>query len=134
MKKNYVLDTCICVFVLRGKYGIADILNEIDSSCCYISEVTLAELKYGIECSNDRENGLKQLDAFVCSINVLPFEIAIDTFSKEKARLRKYGTPVDDFDLLIGSTAKALNMILVTDNLKHFSRIEGLKVENWVSR
>lgn len=117
MKQNYVLDTCICVFVLRGKYGVASILDELDNTCCYISEVTLAELKYGIECSNDRENGLKQLSSFVTEINVIPFEAAIDTFSKEKARLRRNGTPIDDFDLLIGATAKALNMTLVTDNI-----------------
>lgn len=44
------------------------------------------------------------------------------------------GTPIDDFDLLIGATAKAYNMVLVTENLRHLERIEGVTIENWVSR
>lgn len=131
---KYLLDTCICVFALRDKYGIVDMLDKIDNSCCFISEVTLAELKYGVECSKDKSKNMKELLAFVEELNVVPFEVSIDVFSKEKARLRREGLNIDDFDLLIGSAAIALGMTLVTDNVKRFNRIDGLVVENWVER
>jgi len=55
----------------------------------------------------------------------------LDSYAQEKARLRKQGTPLDDFDLLIGASAVANNLILVTNNVKHFERIEGITIENW---
>jgi len=65
---------------------------------------------------------------------VLPILNAIETFAKEKSRLRKTGNMIDDFDLLIGATAIANNMILVTENEKHLSRLSGIQIENWIER
>ena len=59
---------------------------------------------------------------------------SIDRYAKEKSRLRKEGSLIDDFDLLIGCAALARDLVLVTDNEKHFSRIVGLKMENWIRR
>ena len=67
-------------------------------------------------------------------INIVPFAESVDFFAQEKNRLRSLGTPVEDFDLLIASAACSRNLILVTDNLKHFKNIKGLMVENWVER
>lgn len=58
----------------------------------------------------------------------------IETFSKLKANLQKSGSPIDDFDLLIASTALTMNSILVTNNEKHFNSIKGLKIENWTKK
>lgn len=64
----------------------------------------------------------------------MPFMDAVDCYAREKNRLRAMGTPVEDFDLLIASAAVSHDLILVTDNLKHFRNISGLEVENWVER
>ncbi|MFT6054124.1 MAG: tRNA(fMet)-specific endonuclease VapC [Roseivirga sp.] len=61
----------------------------------------------------------------------MPIFDALDIYASEKARLRKSGKPVDDFDLLIGASAISNNMIPVTNNVKHFERLENIKIENW---
>lgn len=132
--KQYLLDTCICVFLLRKKYGIEKRLEEIEASQCYISEVTIAELIYGAYKSDYVEYNLDLINRFISRVHVVPFIDAIDFYAREKNRLRAMGTPVEDFDLLIASSAVSHDLILVTDNLKHFRNISGLKVENWVNR
>ena len=80
-----------------------------------------------------KEN-LELLERFVRRVNIVPFADSIDFFAQEKNRLRTLGIPIDDFDLLIAASAYANNLVLVTDNLKHFQNIKGLMVENWVKR
>lgn len=132
--KRYLLDTCICVFLFRQKYGIADKLSTLSPSQCYISEVTIAELRYGAYKSNRTEENLQLIDELVAAVNVVPFAESIEVFAREKTRLRAQGTPVDDFDLLIASAAVQQDLTLVTDNTKHFKNIQGLSIENWVER
>ena len=129
--KQYLLDTCICVFLFRQKFEIAEKLVGIGASQCFVSEVTIAELKYGAYKSKRLKENLDLIDRFISKINIVPFAESVDFFAQEKNRLRSLGTPVEDFDLLI---ACSRNLILVTDNLKHFKNIKGLMVENWVER
>ena len=135
--KQYLLDTNVCVFLLRGQYAIDKKLDNVGLENCYISEITKAELKYGAELG--RRKGLRQrmehLNEFLDSINILPISDAIDLYASEKARLRLAGTPADDdFDLLIGCTAIVNNMVMVTENLKHFKNYAGIRLENWIER
>ena len=130
----YLLDTSICVFLFRQKYGIAEKLSALSPSQCYISEVTIAELKYGAYKSNRAEDNLRLVDQLVSEVNVVPFAESIEFFSFFKTRLRAMGTPVEDFDLLIASAAVQHGLTLVTDNTKHFKNIQGLSMENWVER
>ena len=132
--KQYLLDTCICVFLFRQKFEIAEKLVGIGASQCFVSEVTIAELKYGAYKSKRLKENLDLIDRFISKINIVPFAESVDFFAQEKNRLRSLGTPVEDFDLLIASAAGSRNLILVTDNLKHFKNIKGLMVENWVER
>ena len=132
--KRYLLDTCICVFLFRQKYGIAERLSELHPSQCYITEITIAELRYGAYKSNRIEENLQLIDELVAAVNVVPFTESIDIFAKEKVRLMSQGTPIDDFDLLIGAAAVQQDLILVTDNVKHFKNIQGITIENWVER
>ncbi len=132
--KRYLLDTCICVFLFRQKHDIAKKLASIDSSRCFVSDVTIAELKYGAYKSNRTKENLELIEQFVSKVNVVPFAETVDFFAQEKNRLRSLGTPIEDFDLLIASAACTRNLVLVTDNLKHFANIEGLVIENWVER
>ena len=135
--KQYLLDTNVCVFLLRGQYAIDKKLDNVGLENCHISEITEAELKYGAELG--RRKGLRQrmehLNEFLASINILPISDAIDLYASEKARLRLAGTPADDdFDLLIGCTAIVNDMVMVTENLKHFKNYADIRLENWIER
>jgi tRNA(fMet)-specific endonuclease VapC len=103
----------------------------MDPDNCFISEISLAELKFGVENSEHKEKNLKALDNFLSGIKIIPIFHSLDLYAKEKARLRKAGTPVDDFDLLIGATAVMQNLIMVTNNTEHFTNIKGIELENW---
>ena len=113
------------MFELKRKFEKADPDN------CFISEITLAELKFGVENSVKKENNRNALDDFLSGVKILPIYHSIDLYASEKARLRKIGTPIDDFDLLIGVTAVAHDLIMITNNTSHFKRIEGVKLEDW---
>ena len=134
---GYLLDTNICVFYLRGKYDIDKAINRVGLEHCFISEITLLELKFGVELSMQRD-GIDRntsLKLFLDDINVLPIIDAIGIAAHEKVRLRLAGTPCEDnFDLLIGCTAIANDLICVTDNLKDFQRFQNIQLENWVKR
>ena len=98
---------------------------------CFISEITLAELKYGAEYSNNPTKNIKVINAFQKEFQVIPIFGALDYYSKEKARLRKAGILIDDFDILIGTTAVSNNLTMVTNDNNHFSRIKGITIEDW---
>lgn len=132
--KRYLLDTCICVFLFRQKYGVAEKLAKLNPEQCYVSEVTIAELTYGAYKSDRVEENLQLIEELVSVINVIPFAESIEIYAKEKVRLRALGTPIDDFDLLIAAAAVQQELILVTDNVRHFKNIQGLVIENWVER
>ena len=134
---QYLLDTNICVFLLRGQYDVDKKIDDVGLENCHISEITMAELKYGAELG--RKKGIKQraqgLDSFLSSIQILPISNAIDLYASEKARLRLAGTPADDdFDLLIGCTAIVNDLIMVTENIKDFKNFSNIKLENWIKR
>lgn len=129
--KKYLLDTNICIFYIKGQYELDRKIDEVDSENCHISEMTLAELKFGVENSEKKEKNQKALDDFLTGVTVIPIFHAIDLYAKEKARLRKSGLTIDDFDLLIGVTAVTNNLVMVTNNTGHFQRIKGIELEDW---
>ena len=130
--KQYLLDTSICVFLFRNNHDVLSRLNKIGRERCYICDVVLAELRYGAYKSERTEENLQLIDDFVKEIKVLPFADSIDVYAREKLRLKNSGKPIEDFDLLIGCAAKAAGLTIVTHNMKHFSHIEGLNIEDWV--
>ena len=135
--KGYLLDTNICAFYLRGKYNIDKAIDHVGWDNCYISEITMLELKFGAELCSQRDgiDRMKGLVDFLNEINVVPIADAIDYAAKEKIRLRLKGTPLDDnFDLLIGSTAVVHDYVMVTDNIKDLKNIDGIRIENWIER
>ena len=131
---KYLLDTNICVFYLRGKHKLNEQMKEVGLSNCCISEITLAELKYGAEFSDYVSDNMNLVNEFAEHITILPIFNSLGLYAKEKARLRKSGILIDDFDLLIGCSAIANKLILVTENEKHFNRIRKIKIENWINR
>lgn len=133
---TFLLDTNIIVFWLKGRYGIAEKVNGVGLENCFISEVTVAELHFGVECSSEdliQEKRLR-LDNLLTRLQIIPFATAIDVYAREKARLRSNGEIIPDFDLLIGATAVATGMKMVTNNTKHLSRVDGIEIEDWTNR
>jgi tRNA(fMet)-specific endonuclease VapC len=132
---QYLLDTNTCIFFLRGKLKLDDIIREKGRENCFISEITVAELRYGAENSEHPKKSHDAVDAFIAGISIIPIYGSIRRYAKEKVRLRKTGKLIhDEFDLLIGATAIVNNLTLVTDNSKDFARLDGLKMENWFKR
>ena len=135
---KYFLDTNICVHFLRGKFNLDQKLRAVGIENCAISEITVLELEYGIENSDVsfQPNQRIALENFIKTFNnrILPIRSCFSVYAKQRVRLRKLGTPISDFDLLISSTALTYNSIMVTDNIKEFNRIENIKIENWVER
>ena len=133
--KQYLLDTNICVFFLRGKLGVDKIIQQKGLENCFISEITIAELRFGAENSDNPNKSNKAVDLFVSGLSVLPIYNSIKRYAKEKVRLRKIGHPMhDEFDLLIGCSAVENKLVLVTENQKDFKHLDGIKMENWIKR
>ena len=131
---TYLLDTNICIHFFRGKFDLATKLELIGLSNCAISEITLAELIFGAQNSPNVLKNSRIVNKFADHLTILPIFNSIPIYAKEKVRLRKKGIMISDFDLLIGATAIANKLIMVTENLKEFERIQNLKIENWIER
>src|SRR6187402_1826552 len=132
---QYLLDTNICVYFLRGKLNLDNIIKGKGTKNCFISEITVFELRYGAENSENPTRSHKAVDLFINGITVIPIYSSIKKYAKEKVRLRRIGKPMhDEFNLLIGVTAVENKLTLVTDNEKDFINIDGIKIENWFVR
>ena len=132
---KYLLDTNICVHFLRGKFEVNSIIKEKGLENCYISEITVLELRFGAENSIDKIKSHKAVDIFLKGIVIIPIYGSIKKYAEEKVRLNKLGKPQnDEFDLLIGVTAIENKLTLVTENTKDFINLTDLKMENWINR
>ena len=131
---KYLLDTNICIFLLKDAYGVKDRLDEVGRERCFISDITLAELYFGAAYSGRMEEKMKEVDFIGRYFKVLPVHGVLRTFGEVKAHLQREGRLIDDFDLLIGATAVVNGLVMVTDNVRHLGRIPGLRIENWVER
>jgi tRNA(fMet)-specific endonuclease VapC len=109
-------------------------LDEVGIGNCAISEITLAELLYGAHCSQNPKKNKAIVESFVNDVKVLPILESLELYAKEKSRLKINGELISDFDLLIGSTSIQKKMTMVTENIKEFKRMQGIKIENWIVR
>ena len=128
---GYLLDTNICIYYIKGKYELDKKFESVEAYSLFISEITLAELKFGVENSANPVKNREVLMNFLSGVQILPIYDSLDVYAREKARLRKLGKPVDDFDLLIGASAISNEMVLATNNVKHFERMEQIVIEDW---
>jgi tRNA(fMet)-specific endonuclease VapC len=128
--KNFVLDTNICIFYLRGNTAVAHKMQEAGFDNLFISEITVLELLVGVE-KGGRPEKKQPVIELVEAINVIPIASTYEFFAQEKIKLQKQGESIDDFDLLIGCAALYKNVTLITNNTKHFAKIEGLDLDDW---
>ncbi|MBL0126917.1 MAG: PIN domain-containing protein [Flavobacteriales bacterium] len=127
----FLLDTNICIFLMKGIPLVSERTKSHAKDEMLISEVPLAELKYGVAKSDRRAENALALDRFLTGVHVLPIGDVLDVFASEKARLARTGTMIADFDLLIGATAVYHKLTLVTNNTKHFERLDGIDLADW---
>ena len=131
--KKYLLDTNICIYFLKGQFDLNQQIEKVGIENCYISEITIAELKYGVEKSVQKEKNRVILEKFQEKFSIHPIFTSLDTYAKEKARLKTKGKTLDEFDLLIGSTAITNSLTLATRNVSDFARLENIKIEDWTA-
>ena len=130
----YLLDTNICIYIMKRKPAEVLIrLKEAWEDGVALSSVTLAELEFGVcHSANPAKNG-EALLRFLLPFTVLPFGAeAAAVYGRIRHELQSKGTPIGSMDMLIAAHAKSEGLILVTHNVREFSRVPGLSVENWV--
>jgi len=126
---KYLIDTDWTIHYLNGKQSIVDRLTVLRKEGLAISVISLAEVYEGVYYSLNPKSSQEGLSNFLKLVSILPDndEIA-KIFGKERGRLRKKGELIGDFDLLIASTAIHYNLTVLTNNRKHFNRVEGLEI------
>ncbi|MCL2101815.1 MAG: type II toxin-antitoxin system VapC family toxin [Fibromonadales bacterium] len=132
----YILDTNICIYTIKRKFEfLLEKMKENRSSGLSISSITLAELEHGVANSMYPErNGIALLE-FLSAVNVMPFDkLAAKEYGVIKTDLKKRNCIIGPLDTLIAAHAKSLNLVLVTNNFKEFSRVQGLKLEDWAKQ
>ena len=128
-----LLDTDICVYLIREKpRSILDRFHQHAVGDLGISVITLAELEYGVSKSSKPAKNKEALDQFVAPLDVAAFDrSATAAYGRLRAMLEKKGQSIGAMDLLIAAHALALNVRLVTHNVREFGRVPGLRVETW---
>jgi tRNA(fMet)-specific endonuclease VapC len=130
---NYLLDTNICIYIIRRKPPA--VLKRVQSKQpgqIAISAVTLAELEYGIARSRYPDRNRIALLEFLFPLAILAFDQkACADYGRIRASLESKGKPIGPMDLLLAAQARSHGLILVTNNEREFKRVEGLRIENW---
>ena len=131
--KNNLLDTNICIYFIKGQFELDKKIKQVGEQNCFISEMTVAELKYGIENSRKPENLRAIIEDFIPKFFIVPIYNSLDIYAKKKAKLKRQGLLIDDFDILIGATSIINEMIMVTNNVDHLVRLDNIVIEDWTS-
>lgn len=137
--KQYLLDTNILIEFMNGNSVVADHILRVGTEHCCMSVISLHELYFGAYFAKTRkteyyEKELKCINKLLERFTVLPLPEQADGYGQIKMAQRASGNLVDEFDMLIGGQALTAGLIVVTDNVKHFDQMPGLKVENWTER
>jgi len=132
--KQYMLDTDMCSYIIKEHpANVLKRFQKLSMEQICISVVTYAELIYGVERSSSKRVNRPIIEDFVQYLDVLNWDTnAVDHYAKIRVELESNGTPIGAMDMLIASHAKSIKAILVTNNQTHFTRINGLKTENWL--
>lgn len=131
---KYIIDTNTCIEYFKHRHGVTERMNQVNREDLCISEVTIAELLYGAVHSKSVDRHLREVRELQRDIEVIPISDVLDDYADIRHALTSQGLTVEDFDILIGATARHYGLIAVTDNLKHFNPMPGVQTENWVSR
>ena len=130
---KYLLDTNVCIRYLNAQSAkIEQMLTKLSPGQVALCSIVRAELLYGALKSSQPKRNAERLAYFFRGFPCLPFDDrASEVYADVRLRLEKAGKPIGPNDLLIGATAVANGLVLVTHNTQEFGRIEGLVVEDW---
>jgi tRNA(fMet)-specific endonuclease VapC len=130
---TYMLDTNICIYIIKNyPQALREKFNALAEQLC-ISSITLGELHYGAEKSARRVDNLTAIQHFVARLEVLGFEAkAAAHYGQVRAELERAGVPCGPHDMQIGGHARSEGLIVVTNNMREFGRMPGIRAENWV--
>jgi len=130
---RYLLDTDICVYIARRKPGrVLSRLEQMKVGDVGISIVTYLELVYGAWKSRAVEANLAKIEQFRALVPVQPLDAEVaQHYGRLRAELESTGKPIGAYDLMISAHALSLGLTLVTNNIREFSRVRGLRLENW---
>lgn len=131
---THMLGTDMAIYTIKRKPDtVLKAFNEHDGQLC-VSMVTAMELFYGVEKSARRRHNLEQIEGFLARLIVLDFDIAAASHAGEiRATLNAKGTPIGPYDALIAGHARSRGFTLVSNNMREFNRVEGLRVANWTT-
>ncbi|MDJ0727501.1 MAG: type II toxin-antitoxin system VapC family toxin [Prochloraceae cyanobacterium] len=129
-----LLDTNICIYIIKQKPPtVLSKFNNYKVGDIGISTITVAELQYGVHKSARPTKNKEALEQFLLPLEIVEFDrAAANIYGEIRANLEKAGTPIGAMDMLIAAAAIANDLILVSNNIKEFTRIPELKLENWV--
>jgi len=129
----YLLDTNTCVYAIKREPSVLRHLQDRSPDDFGVSAITLAELWFGAIKSSRPQRTRESVDAFLMPFEVLPFEAeAAEKYAEIRLQLEKEGRPIGERDLLIAAIARARGLTVVTHNAREFSRVSGLRVEDWM--
>jgi tRNA(fMet)-specific endonuclease VapC len=128
-----LLDTNICIYIINQKPpGVLERFKNFNAGEVGVSSVVAAELAFGVQKTSSRRNR-QALELFLAPLTIAPFDTGcIWAYAKLRAQLEKLGQPIGSLETMIAAQALALDLTLVTNNQKEFSRVPGLRLENWV--
>jgi tRNA(fMet)-specific endonuclease VapC len=131
---RYLLDTDICIYIIKKRpESVFERFRTCSIGDIGISAITYSELCFGVFKSLNVEKNLEALEGFVAPLEVAAYDQSVCLFyGQVRSSLEKLGQPIGPLDTLIASQALSLDVTLVTNNLKEYTRIEGLMVEAWV--
>lgn len=130
---TYMLDTnTVIIYDEKSSPAGEERFKQNEGRMC-ISSVTLGELVYGAEHSQQVERNLADIESMVARLEVPPFDSkAAYHFGQVRAALYRIGLPIGPYDMMIAGHARAYGLVLVTNNVDEFERVPGLLIENWV--
>ena len=131
---KYMLDTNIVIYTMKNRPAeVREAFNRHQGRMC-ISAITLGEMVFGAEHSQQVERNLTDIETMVARLEVLPFnDNAAYHFGQIRAELYSVGRPIGPYDMMIAGHARAAGLILVTNNVNEFKLVPGLILENWVN-
>ena len=131
--KQYLLDTDVCIEILRHNEKVIEKVEAVGRKNCFVSEITIAELFYGAAKSG-RQEQFQDVVYIQRFFEVVPQYSSLRQYGILKADLEAQGIMIGEFDLLIGACAVENHLVVVTSNVKHFSHIPNLKIEDWAKK
>jgi len=129
-----MLDTNICIYLIKKKpFHVVDRLRTFEPGEVAVSSITVAELQYGVCKSSRPDRNEEALAEFLVPLEIVSFdESATAHYGNIRAHLEKSGNLIGSMDLLIAAHARSLSLILITNNIREFGRVPGLRAEIWV--